>query len=237
MLNTLEIKTNKIKFSEVMASERPFTFRLPHTEKDSTLKAEISMLGLLYPITIEAINPGQYVILDGYRRFDAIAALRQETGGWEDVPAVVYSENQLLTHEKLLILKEKNLAGENAYTVYEKARMLDAFSKRGLSIEEMADHTKIPAEEISQLLFLMEAPPLLSNLIIDTGMSHEFAVTLIARYRQWLTTPYKDQADAVARRIAEHLKEEKVSRLGWRFLLDFYWAERPFMAPRVTVPE
>jgi len=236
MIGSVEIKTNKVRFSEISAEEKPFAFRLPSAAADSALKSEIAMLGLIYPITVEAVEPGRFVIIDGYRRFHAIQSLKKEGANWEEIPAVIFDSGQLLTHEKLILLREKNMAGENAYKPFEKARLLDEFQKRGLSREEMAEHCGLTQSEIQTYLFLTEAPESFVNLIIDNEIPDAFSLSLINRYRQWQMSPYKNEADNIAEKIVRHLKEGPLSILSWKFLLDFYWAERPFMTPRVPRP-
>ncbi len=231
MQTTLEKVVTRVPFDQILLENRAYRFRAPDQNKDEALKGQLSLLGLLNPLILEEASPQQYIVLDGFRRLDAIHALRGVEAGWNDVPAEVIPSDNMSAADRFKILKTGNMLGDNAYSLYEKACFLHFFCEQGMSREELANAADIPTDQLLSYLELGALRPPWGPELNHLNLDISFVGPLAVRYKTWAASPYRDLADGVVQKILSHAKEEKLTMKSWHFYLDFYWSHgRPFMA-------
>jgi hypothetical protein len=230
MIGTVETKKNAVDFEYIQKDDRPFQYRIPKINQESTLRGEIEMLGLLQPIAVEEIEPRQFVIIDGYRRFDAINEIREAEGGWDDIPAIIFPTRKLSLREKFELLKERNMEGNYRYNIFEKARCINSFIAMGLNKGDVMQICALTKMDLVHLATLRDADNTLVSLLEGVNLSLPHAASLTTRYKEWVKSPYAKSIPHMIERILTHLKTERVTDTSWDFLLDFYWSKKkPFM--------
>lgn len=228
MLETLEHHAAYIPFSQIDLSDRTHRFRTPNPAISESLKTDLLRHGQLEPILIQEISNG-YRILDGYRRCDAVARLLEEGRPWEKMLAQV-TPAQLPLSVRFPLLVDKNVRGPSQFGLMETARFIETFYEEGMSAEEMARSAAFSVSDILGYLEVARAPLALAELFEGVFLSPTLALALMRRFTQWIDSPYSDQAVSIAARVLDHAGEPLTLR-SWEFLLNFYWADRPFMAP------
>src|SRR5688572_12334382 len=113
MINILESRVLYVPFSEIIRDDRRYEFRLPNAEAVQTTKAELIRYGQRQPVAVQETGDGRYVILDGYRRCDAVSLIHAEGGAWEKILVQVLPPDFLSPSQKFQLLSLKNLNGEN----------------------------------------------------------------------------------------------------------------------------
>ncbi|MCB4755890.1 MAG: ParB N-terminal domain-containing protein [Elusimicrobia bacterium] len=237
MLTIIETQVIKIPVGQINMADRPYRIRAIQADKDDTLRSQLALLGQLHPVTLEETAPGQFMILDGHRRLEAVMALRAKEGGWEEVMAHVYTAGQLSLQDRFKLLREKNMFGENPLGLHERAVFFKLFSDRGMTLDEIAEICSIPIYDLNNHLKLVDVGPGFASQLNQTNISAFFAAILARRYQKWAQTPYAEHADAIAKGILEHTRSETLNLKSLNFYLNFYWgSERPFMAPQKSSP-
>lgn len=237
MLNAVEGHITYVPFPTVKCAESVFRFRLLNPAREDRLKDELIKWGQLHPVTVEEAAPNEFNVLDGHRRCDAVARIR-ENGSWEKIMVHVLPAEKLTLQEKFQLLKDRNFKGDNAYGLYEKGLFLKTFHERGLAIKEMAGTAEMAPKEVEQFVELAKMPLAVGKLVNEARLSVSLALILGRRIQEWLKTPYVSHVDAIVKDLLDAAAREDTSPKAWQFLLDFYWnGPRPFMAPPKKDPK
>lgn len=222
--------TSYIPFDRIRTAEQPYAFRFPNDALVSAIKESLVRTGQETPITLLETSQGDYVVLDGHRRVEAIQRIHEEGGFWEKVLAHVHPENSLSAKDRVHILWNKN-ENDGPYKLVEQARLIRCFDLMGVSMMELALATGFSAQKLRDLLSLASAATELADLIHENELDAALAVMLHRTYEVWSLSEYAPQALPTVHKILNHAKSEKVTPKSWRFLIDFYWTDRPFMVP------
>ncbi len=217
-----------VPFTALDLSDRSFCFR-PGSAVD-TLASSLRERGQLEPILLER-RAQSYRCLDGFRRIDAVAAIRNAGETWHDVWAIVYDRDQLDDLARFRLLWTRNQTNGRGYHVQEIGRLFQHFLHAGLTFQQIGQISQLSFHDIEDYLDLADADATLIPLLNGPSLPLSHALMLHHRYRGWIRSPYSALAPKIAARILQHAQSEAVSLSAWRFLLDFYWqGDRPFLA-------
>jgi ParB/RepB/Spo0J family partition protein len=127
----------KVSIDDVQVKEetdKKYIFRVSDTDAEiKELADDIKINGLVHPLVLIQKKDGKYILLCGYRRFQAIKLLREQ---W--VEAKIYQEGELSERELINISLAENIKRRNLNPI-EIGVFLKAAQKRlGLSVRDLA---------------------------------------------------------------------------------------------------
>lgn len=231
MIKLLESTLSKIPLSQIL-EDAAFDYRLPDPEQNEILLKELERLAQLHPIFLEEAAPGQFLILDGHRRFEAFLKLHSKSREWDAILAHVVPKTELTPQIRFQILRDRNFYGDFSYGLYEKSLFVKDFIRRGLSLIDIGKELRLPVHTIMDIIECAESPAPLARHLNKSPIAPLYAVMLLRKYRGWKKSSHSSMAEAVSARLLEHAKKESLTMKSWKFYLEFYWGiDRPFMAP------
>lgn len=232
MLETIEHQVAYVPLHHIVL-QKEFRFRLMDEKKGTALQNSLVKSGQTHPLTIEEIEPGEYRLIDGHSRFDAINEIKESGGSWEKVLSQILPAGHYSALDRFRLLREKNMGSDNPYGLYERACFFKKAFQDGVSIKTISEETGFSSHLVEDHIELSATRLPLAELINTSAIDATFALMLHHRYEAWLQSAYADMANTIAARILEHGAKEKHTTKSWRFLLDFYWNKnRPFLSGR-----
>lgn len=189
------------------------------------LKKDMEKLGQLFPITVEQFSNGNTRLLDGFKRCQAASKLQTQDASFGELNVELIPSSQLSEIGRFKLICDKNLYANKSFGLAEQASLIKFFHQRGLSLKNMSDFSPYSLHQLEDLLDLAESTSPFSQIVNKADLDPAMGVMLWRRYQGWIQTPYKKEANQVAKNLVEIADKEKVSIKSWRFYLDFYWKE------------
>jgi len=206
-----------------------FCFRQPADPMIADIRSSFLRHGQTHPVTLETLSDGKYRVLDGHRRYRAVAQIRAEGGAWEKLLAHALPVG-LSPLDQFRVLRERNDGASSSFGLAERSRFFAALWRQGVGVAAIAAEYSFSVAEVEDHLELAEAPAHLAVRLDEVPMGVTFAAMLARRYAGWSAGPYTAQAEGILSALLNHAATESLTIKSWRFLLDFYWGNgRPFM--------
>jgi ParB family chromosome partitioning protein len=168
------------------------------------LKASIAEVGMLQPVVVREIAPGQYELIMGERRWRATKAIGRET-----IPAIIRdTSDDAMLRDALL----ENIHRSNLNPLEEAAAYQQLLAEFGVTQEELAQRIGRSRPQISNTIRLLNLPPVVQRRVAAGVLSAGHARALLS-----LGTP-EAQEELAQRIVAEGLSvratEEIVALAG-----------------------
>ena len=228
-MNLVPVRDSHLGYISVsqIVDENPYRFRRPDLGAVETIRLSFLRSGQTHPMLLEAMDDGNFRVIDGHRRLDAVRAIYARGGFWPRVLAHVVTTHRPSALLHFLYIRND---GARGFAPTELGRLLSWAQGAGLDARAIARETKLTLAEIDDLLEIAEAPDELGALIDRTRLEPVFGAMLLRRFHAWTRTRNGPLAIGTAARIIEQSRKSHITVKGFRFLLDFYWADdRPFM--------
>lgn len=164
--------------------------RQPRTAFDeeslAALTASIRELGVLQPVLVRAIGPGDFELVAGERRWRAA-----KRAGLQVIPALVRTTDDAASLEQALV---ENLQREDLNPMDEGAAYQQLIEDFHLTHDEVAARMGKSRTTITNTLRLFQLPPSVQRLVADGKISAGHARTL-------LSSPDRAFQEVLARRV------------------------------------
>ena len=228
-MNLVRVRDTHLGYISVsqIVDESPFRFRRPNAEAVEDLRLSFLRSGQTHPMLLETLSDGNFRVLDGHRRLAAVRSIHARGGSWHKILAYLTASPTPIQIFRSLLARND---GDGAYAPTELGRLLAWAQGSGIETSVIARGSGLSLTDVDDLLDLAEAPEDLAAVIDKAGLAPLFAAMLFRRFRSWRATRHGPFAIETASRLIEQSKKSALTIKGWRFLLDFYWADdRPFM--------
>jgi hypothetical protein len=231
MLTTITTEVRTVHLGEIDWDDKTYLIRNTTAEFESTLLSDLKRNRQKYPVSLLEKPTGGYTILDGFARAKAILTLANKEGIPAAVQAEVFPQIGLTPQAAFERLCLTNMSGPYAYGAFDKGRFFSLFLERGLTIREMASHTKLTPHEVEDWIEIGQAPMEVGALLNDSKLNPLYIAMLTRHARGWLKTRFQKEALETVKTLIDKGQTEVITMKIWRFYLDFFWnGDRPFMA-------
>jgi len=228
-MNLVRVRDTHLGYISVsqIVDESPYRFRRANAAAVENIRQSFLRSGQTHPMLLETLSDGNFRVLDGHRRLTAVRAIHSAGGAWQKILAhVVASPSPLQIFRALQARND----GDGAFAPTELGRLLAWAQGSGIDMTVIARESGLSVAEVDDLLDLAETPDDLAALVDGAHLDARFGAMLLRRFLSWKATHNGPLAIDTAARIIEHSQRSSLTVKGWRFLLDFYWADdRPFM--------
>jgi len=183
------------KFRELLVDSIVPNAKQPRTvfeeEALDELKASINEVGILQPVVVREVSPGQYELIMGERRWRATKALGRDT-----IPAIIRdTSDDAMLRDALL----ENIHRSNLNPLEEAAAYQQLLAEFGVTQEELAQRIGRSRPQISNTIRLLNLPPVVQRRVAAGILSAGHARALLS-----LGTP-EAQEELAQRIVAEGL--------------------------------
>ena len=134
-----------------------FCFRQPADPMIADIRSSFLRHGQTHPVTLETLSDGKYRVLDGHRRYRAVAQIRAEGGAWEKLLAHALPVG-LSPLDQFRVLRERNDGASSSFGLAERSRFFAALWRQGVGVAAIAAEYSFSVAEVEDHLELAEAP-------------------------------------------------------------------------------
>jgi ParB family transcriptional regulator, chromosome partitioning protein len=158
-------------------------------EAMAALAASIRELGVLQPVLVREVEPDEYELIAGERRWRAA-----RRAGLQSIPALVQTATDVASLEQALV---ENLHREDLGPLEEAAAYQQLIEDFELTHEDLARRVGKSRAAVSNALRLFQLPPSVQRLVSDRILSAGHARALLA-------TPDREAQQRLAEEAIEH---------------------------------
>lgn len=162
---------------ESLKIEKGFNVRTEMGDLE-TLKRSIMAAGLLQPLTVRpSKKEGEYIIVSGHRRHEALRQLNEEQGNPFPEVGVIFEAEDTQDVDRIVSLLLDN--DGKPLTILEQASVYQRLEKLGLSVKNIANKTGYTTEHIRNCMKLASAPEEIKQAVKDGTIKGTTAVRLV----------------------------------------------------------
>ena len=171
--------------------------------------ASIELRGLIQPLAVRPADNGKYEIIDGRRRYRAIAKLiRDKSKGWtrqSDVPVLVRNEDDSQALESSMIANTVRLPMHPV----EQYKVLVRLADRGMTASEIGVRFALPARKVAQNLALGRLAPAIRDAWLKEKIDEDVARAFTVEPREDLQVAAFDRLKKTANGLnAQNVRRE-----------------------------
>ncbi|MCL5047709.1 MAG: ParB/RepB/Spo0J family partition protein [Firmicutes bacterium] len=172
-------------------------------ESLAELSDSIKALGLLQPVLVRETEPGNFELIAGERRWRA-----SKRAGLQTIPVLVQSADDKLSLEKALV---ENLHRSDLNPIEEGSAYRQLIEEFGLTHEELAIRVGKSRAAVSNILRLLQLPPIIQVMLQEGSLTSGHAKVLLATPDRQIQE--RLAKEAVELKLSVRSLEEAVRRL------------------------
>lgn len=152
-----------IKNIELSQIRKENSFR--NKRKDKRFKQDIKDNGLLVPLLVEREGQFGYVLVDGYRRYDALIA-----GGFKTVECIIQPQTTIT--ERIVKRLSKALRPEKKRSPADLKSMIEALKVEGYTVKRISETTGVKIQTIKRYIGILKIDPELLEIADEAGKGY-----------------------------------------------------------------